>query len=163
MRSCEAEQPQVLSLIPGRLRLHLPGWSGEEREPIEARLRQIQGVQRVEANPLTGNVLILFDPQAITADALLAALGGAPALSPGSRHLRKALRCGVRGLLGHAVVDSLLYTLAFAEPFGLPLAPLAAFHLGIDAVVWTVSLAPLLAGVSDTAPRDGLAAAAPGP
>jgi hypothetical protein len=69
----------------------------------------------------------------------------------------------VLGLLGHAVVDSLMYALAFAEPFGLPLAGLAKFHLGLDALVWAASLAPLLHGEDGAARRDGLAVPTPGP
>jgi hypothetical protein len=141
------------------MRLHLPGWTGDGGEQLETCLGRVRGVEHIQANPLTGNVLVCFDPQATTADTILAALAaavgppsrGGPASVPlGSRHLpgrtfkSRAVRCGVIGLLGHAVVDTLLYTLAFAEPFGLPLAGLAKLHLGLDAVVWTASLAPLL-------------------
>jgi hypothetical protein len=53
------------------------------------------------------------------------------------------LRAGLRGLVGHALVDTALYAVAFTEPFGLPLAGLGALHLGLDLFVWTAALAPV--------------------
>ncbi|WP_236600325.1 HAD-IC family P-type ATPase [Ktedonobacter sp. SOSP1-85] len=54
-------EPLILHTLPGRMRVHLPGWSKQERRVAKARLRQMQGVQRVQDNELTGNVLIQFD------------------------------------------------------------------------------------------------------
>jgi hypothetical protein len=169
MRRIDGEPPRVLSQTPGRLRVHLPAWHDGQAVWIEDQLRAVPGVEAVQANALTGNVLVHFDPQTITGAALLAALAGpeaGPAAPPqnGAGALRsRALRCGVRGLVGHALVDTLLFTLAFAEPFGLPLASLAKLHLGLDAVVWTVSLAPLLEGEAEAGHRDGLAVPGAGP
>ena len=59
----------VLASSRGRLRFHLPGWTNAAR--VEQLLGQLPGVIRVEANPLTGNILLLFDPNATNADALL--------------------------------------------------------------------------------------------
>jgi hypothetical protein len=123
---------------------------------LETRLRRLPGVLRAEANPLTGNLLLCFDPRQTTQAALLAALAkrgmgahAAGALSQGangSPGLSPWVRAGVRGLVGHALVDAAFYALVFAEPFGLPLAALAALHLGIDTVAWGTALLPLLAG-----------------
>jgi hypothetical protein len=164
-----AKPLRILSLTPGRMRVHLAGWHGESPERVEAWLRKLPGVERARANPLTGNVLIHFDPRRTTSDTLLAALAhlewrmaARQNPSPGAFG-SKALRCGVRGLVGHAVVDTLLYGLAFAEPFGLPLATLAKLHLGLDVLVWGAALTPLLEEESKAAGRDGLAAPAPGP
>ncbi len=55
------EAPSVLHALPRRMRLHLPGWSGAGQSMLETHLCQIPGVQRVQANSLTGNVLIHFD------------------------------------------------------------------------------------------------------
>ena len=52
---------RILSLIPGRVRLHLSGWTAGDVEWVETRLCQVNGVESVQANPLTGNVLIRFD------------------------------------------------------------------------------------------------------
>ena len=57
-----AEEPRVLHSLPGRIRVHLPGWSGQGKRDIEKQLRQVWGVRSVQANPLTGNILVQFDP-----------------------------------------------------------------------------------------------------
>lgn len=58
--------------LPGRMRVHLAGWPREGHCAVEARLRQVRGVHSVQANPLTGNVLIHFDPIATDERTLLA-------------------------------------------------------------------------------------------
>ncbi|HEV2131540.1 MAG TPA: cation-transporting P-type ATPase [Longimicrobiaceae bacterium] len=54
--------------------MHLPGWSGGGQRSIEVQLRERQGVHRVQANALTGNVLIHFDPAAADETDILAAV-----------------------------------------------------------------------------------------
>jgi cation-transporting ATPase I len=71
-----AEGPRVLHTLPGRIRVHLPEWSGQGRRAIEATLRQIQGVQGVQANALTGNILIYFDPLLTDEQSVLSVLHG---------------------------------------------------------------------------------------
>src|SRR5436309_4831142 len=66
-----AEKPRVLHTIPGRLRVHVPGWEGQGKRSIETELRQIQGVQSVQANALTGNILVQFDPAVTNEQAIL--------------------------------------------------------------------------------------------
>ncbi|GAC1403579.1 MAG: hypothetical protein NVSMB49_21230 [Ktedonobacteraceae bacterium] len=66
-----AEEPRVLHTIPGRMRVHIPDWEGQGKRDIEAQVRQISGVQRVQVNTLTGNLLILFDPIIIDEKTLL--------------------------------------------------------------------------------------------
>ncbi len=61
-----AVEPAVLSLIPGRLRAHLADWSGSDQRRLETRARRLPGVRRAEANPVTRNVLVTFDPAATT-------------------------------------------------------------------------------------------------
>jgi hypothetical protein len=130
--------------------MHLSGWHGEHADRIEAQLRQAPGVEAVHANPLTGNVLVHFNSRATSAQAILAVAGALDvewqdeqqAIS--STRRGRWLRAGLRGLLGHALVDTAFYTITFAEPFGLPLAGLGVLHLGLDVLVWTLALAPLL-------------------
>src|SRR5437764_145137 len=74
MISSKTAAPQILHVLPGRLRVHLPGWSGNGRHLLEARLCRLPGVRRAEANPLTRNLLLCFDPQQTTQETLLAAL-----------------------------------------------------------------------------------------
>ena len=59
-----AEKPCILHTIPGRIRMHLPAWSGQGKRTLEAQLRKVPGIQRTEANTLTGNMLIHFDATA---------------------------------------------------------------------------------------------------
>src|SRR5690242_18095664 len=68
-------EPQVLHAVPGRLRVHLAGWSGRGGHHIERRLRQVPGVRRVETNPVTRNLLAVYDSAADLHASLLAALG----------------------------------------------------------------------------------------
>ena len=54
--------------IPGRLRIKIPQVkdSQEHGQKVERVLRRIGGVNSVRANPLTGNVLVLFDSDSLT-------------------------------------------------------------------------------------------------
>lgn len=61
----------------GRLRVHLERWPGAGSRRLAAFLHEIPGVRRAEANPLTGNVLLLYDPDRTNARVLLHALKGA--------------------------------------------------------------------------------------
>ena len=69
-----AEEARVLHTVPGRIRVHLQAWSGQGKRNLEAMLRQLQGVRKVQANALTGNVLIHFDPQVIHEQSILRAV-----------------------------------------------------------------------------------------
>lgn len=74
MTSAALAEPEVLHVTPGRIRLHLPDWSGQGQHGFETRLRQIQGVLSASANSLTANVLIRFDPAVADLKAILAAV-----------------------------------------------------------------------------------------
>lgn len=73
---------QVLHSLPGRLRLHLPGWSGSDACAVEARFRDIPGVRRAEVSPLTRNVLVLYDPDLTHPERFLAGAGTPAARAP---------------------------------------------------------------------------------
>ncbi len=64
---------RVLSDTPGRLRVHLPAWSGHHSRSLERQLRGALGVRRVQANAFTANVLIQYDVDRTGLDALLSA------------------------------------------------------------------------------------------
>jgi hypothetical protein len=154
-------------LIPGRVRLHLSGWTASEQEWIESRLGRVQGVESVQANPLTENLLIRFDSRSTDERRLLMELqetlaGLFAAEQPASASSAKAapgdafrdpvqgggfttstvLRAGVRGLLGHAAVDSLWFAAGFlGKSLGLPLlAGLGPLHVVLDIAVWGAAL-----------------------
>jgi uncharacterized membrane protein YbaN (DUF454 family) len=76
--SAPLRNPSVVHSSYGRLRVHLPHWSGTGDEQIATAVRRLPGVIGAEANPLTGNVLIRFEPHQTGVAALLEAL---PALS----------------------------------------------------------------------------------
>jgi copper chaperone CopZ len=155
-----ADHLHVLSLIPGRMRLHLQGWTAEETGAVEASLQRVKGVQRVQANPLTGNVLIHFDRRVIDEYRLRASLQTAwvgrldalpvkPTTGDGSRRPVEGreethsswVRVGVRGVLGHAAIDSLWFAAGFlGQSLGLPLAGLGPLHVVMDLAVWGMAL-----------------------
>jgi len=64
----------LIHALPGRARLHAPGWSERTQRLLIPRLLQLRGVRRVQGNPLTGNMLVLFDPVATDAETILARL-----------------------------------------------------------------------------------------
>src|SRR5437588_841276 len=67
-----ADGLRVLHTIPGRLRVHMPEWEGKGKRGIETELRQLQGVQSVQANALTCNVLVQYDPTLTNEQTILA-------------------------------------------------------------------------------------------
>src|SRR5262249_33230848 len=91
-----ADDLRILSLVSGRMRLHLPGWTGSEAGQIENRLRRLPGVESVRANTLTGNVLIHFDPGITGEQILLAQLRDAWAGRLGEPRGKPAAQDGIR-------------------------------------------------------------------
>jgi hypothetical protein len=154
--------PRVLSLLPGRARVHLPAWSGNSPDQMESRLRHL-GLSEARANPRTGNILVRFDPRKLSSDRVLVALSAFQAAwcaragagerpeSPGASTARTAsgksavARAAVGGALGHAAVDTLFYTgTAAAVAAGWTwVGSLAAVHLVLDVFVWGIALRPV--------------------
>jgi cation transport ATPase len=62
--------------IDGRMRFAVEGVKGcpATAREVEGRLRLITGVHQVSANPKTGNVLVLYDSQETSHDAMVAQL-----------------------------------------------------------------------------------------
>src|SRR5919199_1085116 len=69
-----AEEPRIVHALPGRVRVHLPGWEGREQRGLEASLRRIRGVSDVRSSPLTRNVLVRFDPEVTDDETILTAV-----------------------------------------------------------------------------------------
>jgi len=83
MSSSTAEaRPRVLSATPGRLRVHLSGWSGGDAQALASRMVAIPGVTQAQARASTHNALIQFDRASTTVDALLDRLGALLRASP---------------------------------------------------------------------------------
>lgn len=131
--------------LPGRLRIHLPGWQPAEPVTLERRLRMVPGVRTVRATPETGNILFTFDPTITTVERLLSAAesatgqgtigqgtigqGTTPAGSaPGRRAAPLARR-----LVVHlpALLGLVLSLLACTTPLGYARLGLEAFTLAI--------------------------------
>jgi uncharacterized membrane protein YbaN (DUF454 family) len=68
------QKASIVRSSPGRLRVHLPQWSGKRDVELVARLRQLPGVTHAEASSVTGNILVLFRPQQVSEQALLEVL-----------------------------------------------------------------------------------------
>lgn len=140
---------RILSRIPGRIRLRLPGGAEGDAERMENRLRRVEGVQSVQANPLTGNVLVYYDHRStdesmfldklVKERSLLMAKEDGPSSSPPVAN-HSLFKIGVRGLLGHALVDSLWFGAGFlGKAVGLPLAGLGPLHVLLDIGAWALA------------------------
>ena len=64
----------VLHSSFGRLRVHLPHWSGKGGKQIAAALRRLPGVASAHVNHVTRNVLVLFKPGQTKPETVIAAL-----------------------------------------------------------------------------------------
>lgn len=64
----EDEDIQIVHAIPGRVRLKIADIKNNPSlvRLIKNRLSAIAGIKRVEGNPITGTVLVQFDPQRVT-------------------------------------------------------------------------------------------------
>jgi uncharacterized membrane protein YbaN (DUF454 family) len=69
-----AREPSVVHSSVGRLRVHLPHWSGTRAEEIVGEVRRLVGVTHAEASAVTGNLLILYQPRQTSDETLLQAL-----------------------------------------------------------------------------------------
>lgn len=67
----DLEPLQLIHSIPGRVRIHVPGWGNLDCAAFERRLSLMPGVGYAHANPLTRNVLIQFDPSSRSTEGLL--------------------------------------------------------------------------------------------
>src|ERR1700729_343027 len=56
----------IVHHIPGRLRLKVPGAKGNAvfMDQVQAALSSVDGVREIEVNPVTGSVLVHYDPDA---------------------------------------------------------------------------------------------------
>ncbi|MBV9453177.1 MAG: HAD-IC family P-type ATPase [Rubrobacter sp.] len=120
-----AEEPRIVHTLPGRVRVHLPGWEGRGQRGLETSLRRIGGVREVRSSPLTRNVLVRFDPEVTDDETILTAVQTlepqtdereeepeAPPVQREKRGPAGRVRIAVRGMdrdpdLAHRVVERL--------------------------------------------------------
>lgn len=74
MKPRDTRDPRVLHSTPGRLRVRLARENGPQSGTLEDQLCRLPGVTQARLNPVTGNVLIHFNPQRISQDTILATL-----------------------------------------------------------------------------------------
>jgi hypothetical protein len=93
----ESEPVELLHATPGRIRLRVPEVKANPAlaREIQKQFSTFKGVRRVEANPLTGSVLVLYDPAmsatiAEMADRLMPGLNIATSEPSSSDHGRAA-------------------------------------------------------------------------
>lgn len=70
----ETRELHLVRSLPGRMRVHLQGWSEQEQCGMMTHLRRTPGVKDARASSLTGNILIHFDPAVTDAESLLLVL-----------------------------------------------------------------------------------------
>ncbi len=160
MSSAVVEGAYLLHTLPGRVRTHLPNWRGGGQRRVETQLRQLPGVRSAQANPLTGNVLIHFDPVVTDDRAILAAAQGlepygtdaqdepTPPVQQERQGQTNRARIAVRGLdrdpgLARRVVEHLERhsgVRASANPLtGRVLAEFAEHEVALEALIADVS------------------------
>jgi hypothetical protein len=69
---------RVVHAMPGRVRIKISRLKGNvvAARELQDRLSEVRGVQRVEANPVTGSVLVLYDPEELDPLDSLISMGG---------------------------------------------------------------------------------------
>src|SRR5262245_58576928 len=66
---------RVAHASPGRLRVrYAPAWLTDRRPVLESRLRALSGVRNVAGSPVTGSLLIDYDPFSLAETMLLGEL-----------------------------------------------------------------------------------------
>ena len=74
MTATTAEKPRLVHATSGRMRVHCPVLSAANQRRIENSLRSRNGIESVQANPDTGNILIRFSPAQISSAQVLEAV-----------------------------------------------------------------------------------------
>jgi copper chaperone CopZ len=91
-----AELFRVVHILPGRVRLRFRSLKDRPAvaAALESHLGAVEGISRVEVNPLTGSLLVHYDPRRLRSPELLHALSSALGkvfpgrFAPGRLHLR---------------------------------------------------------------------------
>jgi P-type Ca2+ transporter type 2C len=125
-----------LHSTPGRMRIRVPDRRGDEcfSHHVERELGRNPGITQVQANPLTGSVLILFDPQRVDDRQILDDLGrmglvgdliaspayAVPAATPAAALTEISARIGVA--VGKELVKAVLAQAVSSPVVGLMLA-----------------------------------------
>ncbi len=83
MEGRSAKGPRMIHLSPGRARVALEGLHQQDQQGLVRHACHLRGVRGATLHPLTGNVLILFDPALTDGSRLIASLRAVvPACGP---------------------------------------------------------------------------------
>jgi hypothetical protein len=110
---------QVVHTMPGRVRLRVDKVKGNPAfaQKAQDKLGRVPGVKRVEAQPLTGSVLVYYDAAALLAEGTLAVLtDGFSELFPEIG--AEAMNLGLESLITHLAAGG--HSKAAGEPSRLP-------------------------------------------
>lgn len=109
---------EYVHCLDGRLRIKVPEVrrSPVHAERVEAMFRGRHGVRAVSANPMTGNVLFMHDPDQIAAREIMAALIAAGYMGMGAAGAAPGEGNGV--VLIVAIIDGLIDLVVRALPGG---------------------------------------------
>ena len=69
--TASGQELRLVHALPGRARIHVPWWAEQTERTAAPRLARLPGVRQVRGNPLTGNVLVLFDDAVTDLPAIL--------------------------------------------------------------------------------------------
>jgi copper chaperone CopZ len=109
--------------LNGRLRIKIAAVKGSplEAQEIEDRLGRVHGITYVQANPITGNVLIQYDPGQIAQQAILQILWSSGWVPANHNPVQTGGQDGngIGSLLGQALVRTLAHTTMELAVLGL--------------------------------------------
>jgi copper chaperone CopZ len=103
-----------LHVLDGRLRIKLPQVKGAPQRAlaVERLLRGLDGVTDVTANPITGNVLVLFTSAVIGQHAIIAALQQTGYLR--NAHTAEQSQTSLISIVVHSALETVLERLVLA-------------------------------------------------
>jgi copper chaperone CopZ len=106
---------ELVHVIDGRARIRVPAIKASERRgrELERCLLTLDGVERAEVNPTTASVVVCFDRQATSLDAILAHLGrngyvGVANAARGKSGSAPSVAGRVAVAVAHAITESAL-------------------------------------------------------
>src|SRR5438034_7506767 len=112
------ERHAFLHMLDGRLRIKVADVKGSHTGAalVEAELRELQGVNRVTANPLTGSVLVLYDPAQVGVEEIMEALRAGGHVRPPSGDARPStsLSSGLGSIMLRATTEFAIQSLITA-------------------------------------------------
>jgi len=142
----KGELIEVVHALPGRIRLKIKQLKHDPALPeqIHAHVSRIEWIERVEANPVTGSVLVVFDQDGLSSfDSLVTLSRTLAALFPGLHmdmaHVQQLLTAAERTKSDAASASSVSSNGSFLNGYGIDsaqidlnsLLPLGLFALGL--------------------------------